>query len=350
MVNKSFSRVNSNIDKKENTCDFEFKLNVQPDVLKKYSKNKSELFNEVIPIQIHNSFSSVFNIPKETDDNLQFVIQDDFAEIKADRNFQYIEQQTSKLINEFRQIEQNYLQNLGINYSPDYLSRLDELKVMRKQLVEVFPVLNMAQKRYKTKDIDRELKNGFHLRLDTDVHIGLDHIRKFEKIKLYVEEFSERNSGPIEILYEKKSEIFKVRSESQLDAIDISIQIQQILNQGNNQLGDVSINPIYELLVLDNSKISRRVKVVVDYPNGNVREEAQILLDTAELTDAKTVSTEFQQSDNGNNNDFLNKIKSLLFDPSNRGYLKKVESGENEVIDTKNSVVKHEGVRASDEK
>lgn len=73
-----------------NKHNYQFKLNVQPHILKKYFENLDKLKNQVIPNMIFNSYNNLFSDPVMSEKELFFDIEQDYKQILESEDYQLL--------------------------------------------------------------------------------------------------------------------------------------------------------------------------------------------------------------------------------------------------------------------
>lgn len=316
---------------------FLFKLNVQPHILKRYSSQ--QLFESHIPSKFSSAFSDLFTQVEIRNQNLSFQIENDYKYIVESLEYQQLLADTDMFIEQYKQITFDYQNKEGIHFSDEFLTERDRLIESRKHLTNIFPVLNDANGKFDSKQINQVIEDEYQFTVDSEIGKGIDHIRRVQKIKLYLKELLNTEDEIIDVQYEYGSEIVSIDVDNQNVALDLSKAIEKALNNSKNEVGDVNINPIYENLVLNTTDNMKSIEIVVVYPNGNTDEEFE-LLSGAKKTQSRELRAEFVASDFEDNKQFLKNTKKLTDIPAEKGYLKAVKNNNKSIIDFEKTTIK----------
>lgn len=266
-----------------------FKLNVQPNVLLKYKKNDSfqyllevaipQAFESVLEVQEHNS---IFKLIAEQND-------DDFDEL-----FEDLESKTNKLCELYQEVLQNFRKKHNIHYSQKFLDLNERCMQARRSLEYKFPGIVKAFEVITDEAID----DIIGLEFDGKVGTGITHLRKFYKIKLYLETHTEDNilnSLNLEAYYNPKTEHILVNATTETAALNYVTALVRLINSNesaNQHIGKININPIYESITLNDEYTE--ITYVIVYPNGNPPMDRYNFL---KETEAKQVETKLVGSD-----------------------------------------------------
>lgn len=300
-----------------------FKLNLQPAKLIEYRSEREYLINSLIPSMLENVFSLTKMPSKDV-----YKIDIENADIN---NFGLIYNEllieTEKLLNYYREVLDQYKEKKEIFYSKDFLSLNSKCSTKRRTLEKRYPVLQEAFDKYSDLLIDQEID----VNLESKIGTGIVHLRKFYKIKKYINEAGIKLDEPLDIssYYRPEDEKFLIeinsdKTENPIRQAQFYISyIESLINNSDkvvSKLGKVNINPVYESIVLsDNSYTEISFSLV--YPNGNPSLERHNIL---EASDAK----EAQFTIYGTDDQPLKKeaIEEIVNEEAKKGYLKNIFS------------------------
>ncbi|HWJ79085.1 MAG TPA: hypothetical protein VNR61_13545 [Niallia sp.] len=157
-----------------------FKLNLQPSKLLEYQNEREYLIKELIPSMLENIVSlrklkgkNVYKIVLENNDNKDFEVAYDRLLIN-----------TTKLLKYYEEILEHYEKEGEIFYSKEFLQLNTNCSSQRREIVKKYPVLENAFIEFTDEQIDREIGISF----DSKIGTGIVHLRKFYKIKKYIED------------------------------------------------------------------------------------------------------------------------------------------------------------------
>ncbi|WP_438831142.1 hypothetical protein [Streptococcus pluranimalium] len=319
---------------------YQFKLNVQPHILKKYVKNMEELKNEIIPNMIFNSYSDLFSSPVMSEVDLILDIELDYKQILESTDYQTLLKVTDELVLEYKQITNTFRKGGGIHYSPEYLSKLEKAIDTRKQVVSKFNVLNQAKFNFTTSQAYEAIERIYDFSINAEIGKGLDHIRKVRKFILYIDFEQQKELESISVRYSFINEIFTIENVTKFEALDTSRKIEQQVNDSKSSIGSIKINPIYDSVVLYTKETTRTIEIITSFPNGNTDTELDILLKLSENTNSKEVRTTLVASDDIVNDDFVAGTNKMIEIPAKQGYLSDVRSNGNTIINIYDSKIK----------
>lgn len=331
--------------------DYLFKLNVQPHVLEKYSGSRIEtLKNELLPHII--SFSIGNDIFSLTESNIQlegdrmgFQIVRNYQDILESEEYERLIELTSELTKEYVRISREYSNKNGIHYSQEYLDKHQEAIELRKKLLEIFEELKQSQKEYSSSTIDRILEAEYDFVIMSKVGTGIDHIRKVKRISLFLEEYKNNPIEAVQVVYKFQSERLSIRARSQQEALTLHRIIERKINSSGElgEVGKVTINPIYEEIVLNiDQQNTRSIEIVTTYPNGTADELEDLMVDPNEFFKTKESRMTLMFSDDKNNRVTWRKIWNFLILKARQGYLRSVNKNGCYIIDEENSVLQTE--------
>lgn len=322
-----------------------FKMNVQPHILEKYSDNKEELLNFLIPQKFGDTFNNIFgsHMYTETKKSLHFEISKDYSEILNSELFKNLIYETDVLIKEYKHITQKFSIRQGINYKQDFIDLLEKLMEVRKNLISQFVVLSNANSRYTTQKINRVIEDRYSFTINSEVSKGIDHIRRTVKIQLYIEELLAQDSERVKISYNFDNERLSIFEENQNIAVDLSKEIEKRINGVPSTIGKININPIFDNLKLDTDKLTTTIEIQYVYPNGSTSKEEDILLGLVKSAKANEGGLKLKGSREVENEELINKSTNLANGLGQRGYLKDVKgSGAKSVISWERTTIKFE--------
>ena len=315
-----------------------FKLNVQPSILKKYDSQM--LFTSYIPNKICDVFNTLFQQVEVEHDNLYFSMPKDYKEIVMSKEYKQLLQDTDKFTKQYMDITLEYHENGGITYSKDFLEKHDTLMNGRKNLERKFPILIQANSQFKSGQVLQSIESEYDFSIDAKVGIGIDHIKKVQILKMYAEQLAGLEVKDVKISYNFASEYLTVKETDKILALDTVKDIERKINSKKDDIQDITINPIYEKLVLETTEKTRSIEITIVYPNGDTNEELKLLLKGAQQTGSKEVRTEFLASDDEKNNEFLEQINNLANEPATKGYLRSIKSQNKNIINIEETTIK----------
>ncbi|WBX81498.1 hypothetical protein PD280_07305 [Virgibacillus salarius] len=302
-----------------------FKLNIQPDILLNYEKSNDleYLLFDLIPLAFQNVLqvkiienSSLYElIPQKTDEE---VFKNFFTEL---------EEKTLKLFEFHKEVLSKYKRNHEIHYSQDFLNLNEVCMNERRALERKYPGIMKAYEIIADEEVD------IYARIDSDskVGTGITHLRKFYKIKLYLEKYQQDNvinSLDMVAFYNPNTEHVLVRSISETAAQNYITALVDLVNgsrSANKHIGKININPIYESITLDGAYTE--ISYVIVYPNGNPPLDRYNILKNAEAKEAeyKLIGADGRP---------LNKdpIQEILENEAKKGYLKSLKAKGTKII------------------
>lgn len=308
-----------------------FKLNVQPQVLKRFGiKGFETLKSEVIPNAIFNSYNDLLVQVDIQLDGLSFIITNDFSYISQSYEFNTLLEVTSEIASMYKEITIDYQKEKGIFYTPVFLDKLDEAIELRKQLISLYPILYQSSSHYLNTMIEKEIEKQYDFKIDNDVGKGIDHLRRVKKIELYINELLEKDEEDVSVYYDYDKEQLIIYNISIEDALEHSKRIEEKINSQKTEIGKIKINPIYETVVLTKNDFSS-IELVTTYPNGT-NDELDILEESASRTGAREVRTKLLAADGQPLEHFTDKAIELARPAAQKGYLSDVKSNSKGVI------------------
>src|SRR5699024_6460589 len=292
-----------------------FKLNVQPNILLKYEKNNEIkhllsyiiplAFESVLQIKEHKSFFEL--IPDQEDEQEFRTLLDD------------LESKTNELYKLYEQILLHYRNHHEIHYSQKFLKLNDKCMNMRRFLENKYPGVTKAYKIIEDENIER------YANIDVDSKVGtaITHLRKFHKIKFYIEKYKEDNiinSLNLKSYYNPNTEHILVNSKSETAAINYITALVNLLNNNSSaieHIGKININPVYESISLDGEY--NEINYVIVYPNGNPPMDRYNILKEVE---AKEIESKLVGADG---KPLKNEpIQMMIEEDAKKGYLKSI--------------------------
>lgn len=293
-----------------------FKLNIQPDILLKYKKSNEidYLLFDRVPL----AFENVMQVEEKS--GLFKLISQASDEQTFNTLFTDLESKTVRLFENYQQILSRYKKNNDIHYSKDFLSLNEECMSERRSLERKYPGISKAYELITDEEIDKYSK----IESESKVGTGITHLRKFFKIKLYLEKYKDANVlNPLglEAYYNPKTEHILVNSESETIAQNYIIALVNLVNENfhfTQHIGKININPIYESISFEGEY--NEISFVIVYPNGNPPLDRYNILRDSE---AKEIHTKIVGSDG---KPLINEpIEILLREEAQKGYLKSVK-------------------------
>ncbi|WP_316273870.1 hypothetical protein [Bacillus halotolerans] len=294
-----------------------FKLNVQPNILLNYKENNEikYLLSKVIP----HAFQSVLQVKEYN--GLYELIPEQNDEQDFHNLFKDLENNTVQLFNLYKQVLLNYKNKNEIHYSQEFLTLNETCMSTRRSLESKFPGIIKAYEVISDERVDQYAK----IEAESKVGTGITHLRKFYKIKLYLEKHKEDNvinSLNLKSYYNPNTEHILVESTSEIAALNYISALVKLVNNSNDanrHIGKININPIYESISLEGEY--SEISYVIVYPNGNPPLDRFNILKEAE---AKEVESKLLGADGK----LLKNepIQTFLENEAKQGYLKSVTS------------------------
>lgn len=244
-----------------NKHNYQFKLNVQPHILKKYFENLDKLKNQDIPNMIFNSYNNLFSPPVMSEKELFFDIEQDYKQILESEDYQLLIKVTDELALEYKEITFIFKNGGGIHYNPEYLTKLEEAIEIRKQVVSKFNVLNQAKFNFTTSQAYEELERVYDFNINSEIGKGLDHLRKVRKLILYLELEVQKEAENIKVRYSFNNEVLTIENVTKFEALDTSRKIERQINDRKDKIGNIKINPIYESISLNIKDSTRTIEI-----------------------------------------------------------------------------------------
>ncbi|KAA0955246.1 hypothetical protein FQ085_15065 [Planococcus sp. ANT_H30] len=300
-----------------------FKLNLQPAKLIEYKNEKDYLINILIPSMLENVVS-LTKIPNKNVYKIDLEAADinDFGLI-----YNNLLLETEKLVSYYKDILEQYKEKKEIFYSKEFLNLNSNCSTKRRKLEKKYPVLQEALDKYSDLLIDQEID----VNLESKIGTGIVHLRKFYKIKKYINEAEIQLDEPLDIsaYYRPKDE--RILIEINSDKVENPIRqaqfyisyIESFINNSDkvvSKLGKVNINPVYESIVLSDDSYTE-ISFSLVYPNGNPSLDRHNIL---KASDAK----EAQFTIYGTDDQPLKKeaIEDIVNAEAKKGYLKNIFS------------------------
>lgn len=291
-----------------------FKLNIQPNILVNYSEKDD--FEYLVSTAIPNAFQSVLQV-KEMKGFFQLIVENqnnhNFFEL-----FNQLEQLTEELIEKYNNVLLDYKENGEIYYSKDFLNLNDKCMRERKFIESVFSGVKKAYEVIHDDDID----SFYKLVTDNKVGTGITHIKKFYKIKRYIDEAPFLITPlALNAYYNPKTEHILVETDSNdtaLNYIDAFVNLVNDSKDVNEQIGKININPVYDSISLEGDY--REISYTLVYPNGNPPLDRHNILKNS---GAKEIRSKLVGSDG--NPLIIEPVKAMLEEEAKKGYLKSLE-------------------------
>lgn len=321
----------------QNDKGYFFKLNVQPHILEKF-RELNYLKNKVIPGVLSNLYDNLFN-PVENKENgtLVFSLENSYSQILKSTDYENLIEITNYIAIMYGTIVKKFENREGIQYSQEFLDTLDKAKQLRKEFVKKYGVIEQNLYTFSKTVIDDSLENNYKISIKPEVGKGLDHLRRIERMKLYFEKMSKEDSDTIRVSYLSKDEFFIISESNTINALYQSKLIEKTINESGSELEEVTINPVFEKIVLNKEKFSS-IEIFTTYPNGSTKREYDILTKLLKITGGKESKTKIISSEKTNGN-FENNIEKIINEPGGKGYLRDIKiNGESGIDYTKSEL------------
>lgn len=300
-----------------------FKLNLQPAKLIEYINEREYLINSLIPNMLENVISlttisnkDIYKITLETTDINNF-----------DLSYNELLEETKKLLTLYKEVLEQYKKKKEIFYSKEFLNLNSRCSSKRRKLVKQYPILESAFNKYSDIVIDQEIE----VVLESKIGTGISHLRKFYKIRKYVEEVGIKLEKSLDnhAYYRPKDERILIEIESEENENSIRearfyiSYLESLINNSDkivSKLGKVNINPIYESIILSDDYYTE-ISFSFVYPNGNPSLDRHNILEAAEAKEA-------QFTIYGTDDRPLKKeaIENIVNEEGRKGYLKNIFS------------------------
>ncbi|NTK15758.1 hypothetical protein HQ637_11670 [Enterococcus faecium] len=295
-----------------------YKINLQHSILRKYSNDYEYLLENEIP----KALGSVLSVEKLKE--LDFYKLSSEGDLNAlfYSNFNELDIKTQELIKAYKMVLNNYKENRQILYSKEFLELNEECMQKRNFIQKKFPELTRAFEVVS----DRTIEKNYQIELVSQVGTGIQHIKKFLKMKYYLDHYDNNSIiNPLNLTayYSFTKEQLFIEKDSKEEAQMYINNLQKILNTSNvsrEVIGFVNINPVYEKIKVENN--INKISYTVVYPNGKASGDRHRAL--LELSNAKEQTSIFVAEDDGSlkMDDILEELNSQ----AQQGYLKEVES------------------------
>lgn len=307
----------------ENDKGYYFKLNIQPHILEN-CRELYEIKNKVIPGVLSNLYDNLFyQVETEEDGKLVFSLENSYSQILKSMDYENLIRITNSIANMYGSIVDKFEHREGIQYSQEFLDTLDIAKQLRKEFVKKYGVIEQNLYTFSKPEIDDSLENNYKLSIKPEVGKGLDHLRRIERMKLYFEKMSKEDSETIKVSYLSEREFFIICESSTVNALYQSKLIEKSINESGSVLEEVTINPVFEKIVLNKEKFSS-IEIFTTYPNGSTKREYDILTNLLRITGGKESKTKIISSEKSNGN-FENNVEKIIHEPGTKGYLRDIK-------------------------
>lgn len=293
-----------------------FKFNLGATLLSDYESELEykQLLENVIPMQI----SLVFDLKNETKNLYKFNFDDKQRELnELEQRFNELEELTIKLEKLYNEALDHFEDTGETVYSKEFHSLTTTCGRKRQALIWDFPRLRKSE-----EYDDNFIQSKYQIRYEYKVQKGIEHLRKFYKLKEYIEEtsFNSIVKTP-NTYYYAKNEWIIIGGNDLHDAQVHANWIAENLNKNETlkgHIGLVEIVPIYQKFEL--KKSINKIEYTVVYPNGLSKERDDFFRAEQELEAASGDKlTTVIESDNKLSNEYLNKRLSVA---ASMGYLK----------------------------
>ncbi|TQR19928.1 hypothetical protein [Psychrobacillus vulpis] len=296
---------------------FVFKLNVQPNTIVSF-KNENEfeyLINKLIPAVLDH----VIGIKQKEGfkETVYELIPELNNEVEFNERFIKLEDESSKLYELYKEILLKYKEKEEIFYSKKFLQLNDKCKRLRNEFEKKYPAIIKSYNLITDDKIDEEENFEFENKIGT----GITHLRKFYKIKLYVDKNKKQLVNPLNLkaYYKPTKEHILVESKSEEDALYYITALERIINNDSfaiGKIGKININPVYESITFEQKEYTE-ISFVIVYPNGNPPLDRHNILKNSE---AKELHTTLVGPDGQPLK--LESLKAELNEQAKNGYLK----------------------------
>lgn len=291
---------------------YTFKLNLEPNILEAhhYDTQKSNVIEVVIPKALEGIFNSFVEIDES---KIKFMDYIDIESVERSLEYKKMVKVNADMKEMYHKVLNDYNNGKGIVYSPEYLDKREELKDAIERLIKINPFLKGA---FDIKD------SIFQVEAFSTVKMSVAYIRKAMKIEYYINNFpkSELNS---EFIYDKSNEYIYIstNNRSNEEAITYIELLEEKINNfsANTNIGQVSINPIYEKFLFDGMYSEVTIELV--YPNGDPSRDRSRAIEEANA--AKEIRT-FSASKESKID--ASKLNEYFKKDGEKGYIRKVHS------------------------
>ena len=292
------------------------KLNLEPNILDiyKYETQKDVVLNKIIP----QALEVVFGEPDECKGYYYYQESEGLELETIITKVKAIVKLANKLFTMLEDVNYNYHQGHGINYSRDFMELRKKLSEKISEIEKEHPSMLAAYTLKLVKNLDFEEYGP--------VKMGLRYIQKAYKLEMYLDSHISPMSN-LRFYYDPKNEYIYIDKadvdggfsnirEIVLSYIEsIEKQINAIIKRHN--IGKVSILPVYESFELEGSY--KEITVEIVYPNGNPSRDR--------MQAVKAAKTQIKYSASENNKILASKIAEVHCDDAKNGYVQSVKNG-----------------------
>lgn len=297
---------------------YTFKFNLEPNILQTY--NYASHKENVVSVVIPNALKEIFKSFEKMDENkIKFKDYIDIGYVKKSDEYREMLKLNITMIEMYQNVLKNFNDGKGINYSPEYLTKRTELRRSIEHLIEKYPFLKEA---FEVKD------SIFPVDAFASVKMSVAYIRKGKKIEYFVNNFP-KSISESEFIYDTENEYIYISTENRNNKEAISY-VNNLEGKINNlsvetNIGRISINPIYEQLLLEGLYSEITIKLV--YPNGDsARDRSRAI----ERVNAAKESRTFEASKEDKIDASL--LNEYLKEDAEKGYVHKVTSKGKDIV------------------
>lgn len=245
---------------------FRFKLNLNPETIKTFLKGDETKWNSVIQDVIPTMLKGVFSDNTEAENFLKLQTeQESLEEIQKSSEYNDMVDSCETLITEYFEVVKNYDANHGILWQDKFLKIT---KTTARKSIQTF----LDKYRFLQKSVDSvsdDTVNGDFKNLGQYGH-GKTAIILYKKVVNVLEEGNYANFSNMFFIYDKNTENILVPSDyGEPTSKELVLNIEDYINSSDkNQLGNVTIIPIYDEYHFRKIRKGSAVHVQIVYPNG----------------------------------------------------------------------------------
>ncbi|WP_334328426.1 hypothetical protein [Companilactobacillus sp. HBUAS59699] len=308
------------------------KLNLKPTIIGLYTENdKNKGINQLMNYVIPSSLIEVFNKYDYFSGEDEIYLFDgnryneDIQLVLMSPEFEELQNAYSKLLDEYKKVIENSEKNNGIFWPNEYLKHTkSRMKRALWSFRSKFPNIIELSSNLPDDKVDDRIPGN------SNYGHGRKYLFDVEKIFYVID--SKKDDGidqlsdNIRFFYEKSSE--KIYIESIITVAEFKEElslIQNRINSSGTNIGKVTINPIYDEVILNKSYNSVTFQIV--YPNNSKRRNNQNRVLDKVFTETHSDSMGVKMNSDGESNFTPGEIKSAsdLFGAKD-GYLKSVRA------------------------
>ncbi len=291
-----------------------YKLNLEPNVLAAYEFQMDQIRNTVIP----SALGEIFDILDDPRNQLLKIQSVDIDIKKVRESAIYLEviEEYDVFFEMYNNILHQYENTGRIVYSETFMQKRKKLDILTKEFYDSFPEL---------KNEVESMKNPIKVPTFQNVKMGLVYIQRAAKIIKFVSTYNVGTAQSVVFFYDIDKELIYLEDDGQIDSVQFSLNeakyIESTINnyKDKTNLGQVTINPIYEDVVLEGFYSELTIEIV--YPNGNFSRERS---DAIRAMNASKETIKYEASKGEKIN--ADNANEIIEEKAKKGYLAAVKS------------------------